>query len=148
MMQAMATHEQTNGATGREQAPEYLECLQALARELESAMQSIAANGHPSFEESVSRQLVLCSRLTTLAARHQSRRKDAPLEAAPSAGDDLSARIEDAKVKLLNLNRNYSALLNHTRRTVQMFAGLARCYSGYAHPLATTTPGRTWSSEL
>ncbi len=49
MMQAMATHEQTNGAVSREQAPEYLECLQALARELESAMASIAANGHASF---------------------------------------------------------------------------------------------------
>jgi hypothetical protein len=144
----MATHEHTNGATVREQAPEYLQCLQDLARELESAMQSIAANGLPSFEESVSRQLVLCSRLTTLAAHHQTRRKKPVLESAAPAGDDLSARIEDAKARLLKLNRNYSALLNHTRRTVQMFAGLARCYSGYAHPLATIAPGRTWSSDI
>jgi hypothetical protein len=148
MMQAMATHEPGNCAASGGQAPEYLECLHALARELESAMASIAANGHSSFEESVSRQLVLCSRLTSLAARHQSCRDDASLQAAPSAGDDLGIRIEDAKAKLLKLNRNYSALLNHTRRTVQMFAGLARCYSGYSHAGASASPSRTWSSEI
>ena len=147
-MHAMATQEKLTGYVTCAQGPEYLDCLQALARELEYAMQSIAANTLSSFEESVSRQLVLCSRLSTLSDGHQTRQSDVLLATSASKGDDLGARIQDAKAKLLTLNRSYAALLNHTRRTVQMFAGLARCYSGYPHAGGGAAPSRTWSAEI
>jgi hypothetical protein len=143
----MATQEQSKGQVISAQGPEYLDCLQALARELDCAMQSISVNALSSLEESVSRQLVLCSRLSSLSEVHQSRRSDVSLAASSSKGDDLGARIEDAKAKLLTLNRSYGALLNHTRRTVQMFAGLARGYSGYPHAGAQV-PNRSWSAEI
>jgi hypothetical protein len=111
-------------------------------------LQSLATNARSSFQESVSRQLTLCSQLTALAARHRSVGGDSPERAVPPAADELGERIEDAKAKLLKLNRNYSALLKHTGRTVRMFAGLAQCYAGYPHAGASGTPQRTWSSEL
>ena len=144
----MATQEQSESVLSNALGSEYLECLNALARELEGAMKSLAVNGLSSFEESVSRQLVLCSRLSTLSEGHESRRANRSFSPSASSDDDLGVRIEDAKAKVLRLNRNYSALLSHMRRTVQMFAGLARCYSGYPHAGAVAAPNRTWSAEM
>ena len=152
MSHALATEGAPSGWSSQAEAPEYLDCLQALARELEGAMQSLAVNGLSAFEESVARQLVLCSRLSSLAAGHQSSRSEALgsgaacIDAGPGQ-DEFGVRIEEAKAKLVKLNRNYSALLNHGRRTVQMFASLARCYSGYPHA-CVAEPNRTWSAEI
>lgn len=148
MNQLEAMPADVKSRVSRGEAPEYLDCLQALAQELDGAMQSLAENGLSSFEESVSRQVLLCFRLSSLAAGHQSRQSET-VDEIPSTGcDELGSRIEDAKARLLKLNRNYCALLNHTRRTVQMFAGLARGYSGYSHSGASASPTRSWSSEI
>ena len=148
MTEASAAHQPAEGPICQGRGAEYLECLQALAQELECAMQSLAANGLSTFGESVSRQVFLCSQLSGLAARHHSRVLDAGSVEESLEEGDLADRIELAKAKLVKLNRNYSALLNHTRRTVQMFAGLAQCYTSYPNAGMAAAPSRTWSSEL
>jgi hypothetical protein len=147
-MQTPLTQQHANKAIAQEHAPEYLDCLRALARELDRAMHSLADNTLGAFEDSVQRQLALCARLSSLVARHNA----APVVGASGTAptdEELSQRIADARANLLVLNRTYSALLRHSGRTMQMFAGLAKCYGGYPQPGVAASPNlSTWSSQI
>ena len=147
-MQAEQMHS-ISGTLSQAEAQEYLETLESLARELDRAMQAIAARELPSLEDSVSRQRATCIRLAELPKRSTARRLKSPETTAAPPDAELKSRIQTAAESLLVLNKSYSALLKHSGETVRLFAGLFRGYAGHTHPGASPAPKlHTWSCEL
>ena len=148
-MQELSRMQDRTDQADRVPALEYLECLGDLSSELKQAMRFLGENALRSFEESVSKQLALCSRLSGLAAVHPLRRRPEPSTGEASAHNDLARRVEEAQAHLIQLNRNYSALLTHTGRTMQMFARLSQGYAGYTSNGCAPPPEpvRTWSAQ-
>lgn len=130
-------------------AQHYLESLQELAQELDSAMAALASRTLPAFETSVSRQLVLCARLGDLTHRSKTG-PPANSDAATAPIDtELSGRIAAATATLITLNKRYSALLRHSGDTLRLFAGLFRAYPGpTSQRPAPPASLRTWSCQL
>jgi hypothetical protein len=134
-----------------ESSVEYLDCLTALAGELDRAMHSVAENSLPTFEDSVARQTALCSRLSSLITSQTGSRATASF--ADSSDEELSERINRATETLVTLNQRYSALLRHSGETLQMLLGLTRCYTGYTQQIGGVltsqhTTVSTWSSQV
>src|SRR5580698_4611764 len=138
-MQAEQMHS-ISGTLSQAEAQEYLETLESLARELDRAMQAIAARELPLLEDSVSRQRATCARLTELPKRSTARRLKSPETTSVPPDAELSSRIQTAAESLLVLNKSYSALLKHSGETVRLFAGLFRGYAGHTHPGAGPAP--------
>jgi hypothetical protein len=147
-MQAEQMHS-ISGTLSQAEAQEYLETLESLARELDRAMQAIAARELPLLEDSVSRQRATCARLAELPKRSTARRLKSPETTSAPPDAELNSRIQTAAESLLVLNKSYSALLKHSGETVRLFAGLFRGYAGHTHPGAGAAPKlHTWSCEL
>lgn len=126
----------------REQAEAYLNTLETLAGELETATEAIIAGALPTLEESVSRQQAECSKLIAwtelVAARRAQQTSSDPID------DALAERILAASNILLKLNRRYSALLKHSGDTLRVLTGVSRSYRGQGLP----TNLHTWSCDL
>jgi hypothetical protein len=147
-MQAEQTHS-ISGNLSQTEAQEYLESLEDLARELDRAMQAIAARELSLLEDSVSRQRAACAHLVELPKRSKARRLKSPETVSVPPDAELNSRIQTAAESLLILNKRYSLLLKHSGETVRLFAGLFRSYAGHTHPGAGTGPNlHTWSCEL
>ncbi len=148
MQHSSTRHDQTDH-TGNLPSLSYLECLNDLSGELNRAMRFLGENSLSSFEQSVSKQLALCSRLSGLAAHHPSQGAGTSAVDQSNSTSDLARRIEEAQAHLVQLNRNYSALLRHQGRTVQMFARLSQGYAGLPGNgrAPASDPVRTWSAQ-
>jgi len=129
------------------EAQAYLEALQALAGEIDRAMEAIVERALPKLEESTSRQLALCTRLAAYPAL-LNRYRTGPAS-SPSEDVELEERISVATANLVSLNKRYSALLKYSGDTVRLLAGLFRTYNGSAHQAgAMSASYHTWSCEL
>jgi hypothetical protein len=148
MQHSSTRHDQTDH-TGALPSLSYLECLNDLSRELQHAMGFLGENSLSSFEQSVSKQLTLCSRLSGLAAHHPLHDSSTSAAGQRNGTSDLVRRIAEAQAHLVQLNRNYSALLRHQGRTVQMFARLSQGYAGLPGNgcAPASDPVRTWSAQ-
>ena len=113
-------------------ALEYLEHLEALRLELETATAAVGVNALATFEESVARQQGLCASLERLAGRMVAPHEPGVMQ--PCQNGDLARRICSAAESLRTLNLHYAALLKHSGESVRLFAGLCRSYSGQFHP--------------
>ena len=102
-----------------------LEQMDALARELEMAMGAIAANAPAALEQSVRLQQ---GRVGELSAVLDAARKNGSMPGARFVEDasaaNLDLRIRKAARKLWSLNEEYSALIEHSGRSVQMLKKL------------------------
>jgi hypothetical protein len=126
----------------------FLECVQALAGELDLAMNAIAGDELRTFEDSVSRQQVLASRLKTMALAQATSTQ--PATALPQdESATLDGRIDAALGNLHTLNRRYAALLKQSSETVKMLLHLLQASSGYMRG-GDAAPANysTWSCQL
>ena len=124
-------------------AGQYLARLHMLIHELHLSMDAIANRSLPELEESISRQLFLCSRLSE--ASFSSTAHLSYLGASSSTADsELAQRISSATGDLIHLNKCYSRLLQHSGDTVRLLQSLCSSYSGQAQ---RDSPIR-WSCEL
>jgi len=132
-----------------ERAVEYLHLLRTLALELEKAMKAIVQNCQPEFEDSVSNQQMLSSRLRVLADE-----LCVPLEAGNSAprtprDDDRMREIVDATEALQKLNRRYAALLKYSSRSVALMVSLFASLNGQFPEASGSRPKyQTWSCRM
>ena len=137
------TRKAPQAETIEQDASEYLEKLHMLIYELQVSMDAIANRALPALEESISRQLFLCSRLSQgsfTSTAHLSY-----LGASCSSADlELAQRISSATGDLISLNKCYSRLLQHSGDTVRLFQNLCDSYAGQEH---SSAPIR-WSCEL
>jgi hypothetical protein len=128
---------------------EYLQSLRTMTGEMERAMQAIARNALPEFEESVDSQQILGARLAKLADELCE-----PLEAkAPIVqaviDEDIMRQIRSADQTLQQLNRRYAALLQHSSRSL---AGMVSLFSSFQGQIQEASSPRlkhqTWSCRM
>jgi hypothetical protein len=122
----------------------YLGDLESLGMQLEVAMAAIGANALSGFEESLTTQQALCSRLSRFAEQYALGNEGAkPLD--PS----LAQRLRIASDLMQNLNRRYASLLKHSSESVRQLAGLCRSYAGDSHKMSGSRDNhQSWSCEL
>jgi len=148
-MQMATTPHSTEQAASESCGQEYLECLQSLSAELEVAMQSIVYRKLASLEDSVLRQVVICSQLAFLTSRCNQPFEVAPGLSNQEENDELVSRISAATTTLIHLNKRYSALLKLSGDTLELFAGLLRSYTGTTNLAAMLSANyRTWSCQV
>jgi hypothetical protein len=141
---------ETAGIEDRDlKAAEYLQSLRAMTGELERAMQAIAGNALPDFEESIDTQQVLSARLAKLADE-----LCAPLEATPAIAraamdEDTMRQIRTADETLQQLNRRYAALLQHSSRSVALMTSLFSSFQGQIQEASgPRLKHQTWSCQM
>ncbi len=98
---------------------DFLNEMEALSREIETAVAAIAANKLPALEESLWKQ-----------REHTARCEAALLRSAPlTAGD---ARLESAARRLRTSTDKYAAVLFHAGQSLEMLFALHRTNTGAA----------------
>lgn len=140
----------TAGVLDRDlKAAEYLQSLRSMTDELERAMQAIARNALPEFEDSIDNQQVLSARLATLADD-----LCAPLEAETAIAramidEDMMHQIRSANETLQRLNQSYAALLQHSSRSVALMASLFSSFQGqFQEASGPRLKQQTWSCQM
>ena len=130
-------------------AATYLQKMQELAFEITVAMDAIASNRLPKFQESVARQEMLCASLASMAnAVGEGIRssEQADLSRLDSAVDQ---KIRAAGGAIRELNQQYAALLKHSGKTIALLALLCRSQSGrLQEACGPRLKHQTWSCEM
>lgn len=128
-------------------AVQCLSTLQALASQLDTAMNAIVQQKLLALHDSIHLQQVSCGRIADL--RHRSDGMPSIHSDAVSVDADLALEIKKATESLLVLNARYSALLKHSGDTLHLLAGLYRSYSGFTQPTAGSQASLAgWSCEV
>jgi hypothetical protein len=128
------------------EASEYLDHMQVLGAELESAMQIVARNSLIEFQESVARQEILTARLADMSKHLMLPGKGDHPVTAPSARAEMAAQIRAANEHLQLLNRRYSALLRLSSYSVTLMLSLFKSSRGdYRGTSGSTLNHQTWS---
>ena len=121
----------------------FVEQLEGLSVEIRTAMAAIAGDRLTAFEQSVSRQEVLCGRLQPTASIARS----ATAGEISAADRELAARLRTATRNLEALNLEYAALLRHCGRSVQLMAALTHNYAQPEKQAGRRAKRQTWSCE-
>jgi len=126
----------------RKQQLEQLARVQALSREIASAISAIEKNDLRQFESHVSAQEAICNSL----APAQKLLPPAPLD---SGSSQLLAEIRQAHMALARLNKVYAAVLKRAERTVGLVAAIYRAHGqGYERNPSPIAKHHTWSCEV
>jgi hypothetical protein len=130
-------------------AATFLQQMQELAHEISAAMDAIAGNAIPIFQECVARQEMLCASLAsmanTIAEGFPSSRQPKLSGIDPS----VEVKIRAASKAISELNLQYSALLKHSGRSIALLALLCRSYSGQIQEArGPRLKHQTWSCEM
>lgn len=135
----------TEGMDQNRLSAEYLRLLNSLAAELDRGMQAIARNALSEFEESVSLQLELSSRLAGCAAPAGAQVLTHSSELDPELRDQIRA----ADAKLQKLNRSYAALINQSSQSVALMISLCKSFSGQIQEDSSgRSKQQTWSCRI
>ena len=131
-----------------EQAVEYLELLHALSCELERAMHAIAMDALPDLEESIGNQQSLSARLGDIARDLRVPLADDLLPPLSRVDADVRNQIWAAARKLQILNQRYSALLQHSSRSVALMISLFSSFQGQYQEVTGARGKQTWSCQI
>lgn len=130
-------------------ATTYLQQLQALAFEISAAMDAIAANALPKFQESVARQEALCANLVNMADTVSDgfQSSEQPLLSCIDTAVELKIRTTSRAIRELNLK--YAALLKHSGRSLALLISLCRSHTGqFQEARGSRLKHQTWSCEM
>jgi uncharacterized protein (DUF342 family) len=134
----------------REQiAVTYLQHMQELAFEISVAMDAIAANALPRFQESVAKQEMLCATLAKAAnaVNNVSSSKEKPFP--PGGGTEVELKIRTTSAAIRELNLQYAALLKHSGRSIAILASLCTSHTGrFQEARGPRLKHQTWSCEM
>lgn len=129
-------------------AATYLQHLQALAAELQLAMDAIAGNALLDFQASVARQEMVCALLAGVRTTID-RPANSPGPAYFPADPATQRRIDAAVRMVLHLNLQYVALLRHSARSNAQLASLCRSHTGqFEEARWSRLKRQTWSCEM
>jgi predicted translin family RNA/ssDNA-binding protein len=130
-------------------AAEYLQSLRSMTGELERAMQAIARNALPEFEESIDSQQVLSVRLAKLADDLCAPLQAKAVIARAAIDEDMMRQIRSADETLQRLNERYAALLQHSSRSVALMASLFSSFQGqFQEASSPRLKHETWSCQM
>jgi len=130
-------------------AASYLQQLQELASEISVATDAIATNALPRFQESVSKQEMLCACLIKLA-NSVGDGLGSPAQASfPGIDPALETKIRATSGTIRELNLQYAALLRHSGKTIALLASLCRSHTGqFQEAHGPRLKYQTWSCEM
>ncbi len=133
----------------------YLQVLESMAQEVETAIEAISGNRLLDLEESVRKQEILCGTMAAAAGRlrHQNhiqvskehQRLHSDLEdvrlsdfrrkgsSSANSSEPSLKRMQSAEERLRSLNQQYLALLHHSGRSIELLSSLCRSYQGRFH---------------
>jgi hypothetical protein len=134
----------------REQvAATYLQHMQELAFEISVAMDAIAANALPRFQESVARQEMLCANLTKTADIINQGLPPSERPSLPGADTQVEQKIRTTSAAIRELNLQYAALLKHSGRSIAILASLCTSHTGrFQEARGLRSKHQTWSCEM
>jgi hypothetical protein len=143
----------SNATMTRDQvASAYLGQLEALAAELDAAIQAVATNAIGRLQESVSKQEMLCAGLAKMAGVVSAEpwTVDAGNKGLASGPkEDLEEKIRSAKARIFNLTLRYAALLKHSGDSIALLASLCRSHTGqFQETRGPRLKHQTWSCEM
>ena len=128
---------------------EYLQLLRLMAFELDRAMKAIVQNSLSALEDSVRNQQVFSDRLGELTNDLCTTSGERPLPSSTHADGGLTDQICAASDALQNLNRRYSALLQHSSRSVAMMVSLFSSFQGQMQEdSGPRLKQQTWSCRI
>jgi hypothetical protein len=125
-----------DGALRDRVSGDFLEGIQALAREMEASIGAIARNDLDDFEEIIRRQEVLCVGLAGMFGLHKASEKlrgdfaPAHQGVASNFAGPFAGEIGEALSSLEYLSRCNHALLRHAGRSVELLGSLCCSYLG------------------
>jgi hypothetical protein len=130
-------------------AATYLQQLQALAFEITVATDAIAANALAKFQESVSKQEMLCATLAAMASTVSDGFRPSDQSSLPGIDPQVQSKIRAAHGSIRKLNLQYAALLKHSGRSIALLSSLCRSYTGqYQEARGPRSKRQTWSCEM
>ncbi len=128
---------------------EHLQLLRSLACELERAMDAIAHNSLPELEDSVANQQALSARLVKLANGLSRDFRETTAASLAHVDQDLIQQIGSASNTLQKLNQRYSALIQHSSRSVELMVSLFSSFKGqFQEGSAPRSKHQTWSCQI
>ena len=131
------------------QLGEHLELLHSLAHELERAMQAIASNSLAELEDSIANQQALSARVTELANELKAELYQETAAAYRQNDERLVHEIRAASGTLHTLNQRYSALLQHSSRSVAIMVSLFSSFRGQIQEApGSKLKQQTWSCRV
>ena len=135
--------------TRDEIAATYLHEMQELEFEITVAMDAIAGNRLPKFQESVARQEMLCASLASMANTVSEGFRSSEQHALSGLDSEVELKIRAASGAICELNQQYAALLKHSGKTVALLALLCRSQSGRLQEArGPRLKYQTWSCEM
>jgi len=130
-------------------AATYLQQLQELAAEISAATDAIAANALPRFQESVSRQEMLCASLATMVNTVGQGADSSAQATLPGIDPAINRKIQAASANIRELNLQYAALLRHSGRSIALLALLCKSHMGeFQEARGPRLKHQTWSCEM
>ena len=127
----------------------YLQQMQQLALEISGAMDAIAANTLPQFQESVARQEILCSNLAAMADTVSEGFRPAESHSPTGIDPSIERKIQAASDSIRELNLQYAALLKHSGKSIAMLSLLCNSHAGrFQEDRGTRLKRQTWSCEM
>ena len=134
----------------REQvAVDYLQHMQELASEISAAMDAIAANALPRFQESVAKQEMLCASLVKAANTVNEGLPPNERPLLPGDGTEVELKIRTTSAAIRELNLQYAALLKHSGRSIAVLASLCASHTGrFQEARGPRLKHQTWSCEM
>lgn len=130
-------------------AAAYLQQMQELAHEISAAMDAIAGNAIPSFQQCVARQEMLCASLAAMANTVGEGFRSSREPELMGIDPEVEFKIRAASKAISELNLQYSALLKHSSRSIALLALLCRSYSGQIQEArGPRLKHQTWSCEM
>jgi hypothetical protein len=121
---------------------DYLQQMQVMSAELETAMRAVAANSLSELEASVARQEMIAAGLRTTAG-------NAADDLRLGAEAPLRTATRHAAARLQSLNLQYAALLRRSGSSIAVLSALCRGQQGQMMEVRGTGMRRqTWSCEM
>lgn len=130
-------------------AATYLQHMQDLAFEISIAMEAIAANAMPKFQESVARQEMLCASLATTANTVSKGLRTCERPSPTCVDREVEEKIRATGAAIRELNLQYAALLKHSGRSIAILASLCTNHTGrFQEARGSRLKHQTWSCEM
>jgi hypothetical protein len=130
-------------------ATNYLQQMQELTHEITAAMDAIAGNAIPRFQESVARQEMLCASMAAMANTVGEGFRSSKEPTLSGIDPVIALKIRAASKAICELNLQYSALLKHSSRSIALLAMLCRSYTGQIQEArGPRLKHQTWSCEM
>jgi hypothetical protein len=130
-------------------ATAYLQQMEALAAEIQIAMEAIASNALSRLQESVARQEMICATLASMNNVVGDGLRSA-VHSLPRCYDvTVESRIQATCDTIRHLNLQYASLLKHSSKSIALLSMLCRSQSGqFQEDRGSRLKHQTWSCEM